>query len=444
MRNGGSKELTNIFYILICGLFFAVVPTGSVRAETFEFLTYAPPAGWTKEVSADKTVYRRRSGVGAIVFYAGYPSNRPAADEFREMWRKRLEATVPGAAPPPEIQRDGDYTAAVGMRVVNAQGTLTTIVLSAFIGRGRAVGVLTMSAGDDVFAEVKTFFDGLSVNPGASVPSTDSGRPSAGEPNLEYKVPAGYTTERDGRLIVLSPPKMDEKTPCAYVVGPPRASSGKLETDARTALPEILPGWRPKSEHYTALRGVSGDGWEYFVFQTDMVGNVDGREQSLTAMAIALQTDSGQVSIAWGFGNAAYCSIHRIAFAGFFHGLRPRGWPSDGGRAMSRELNGLWRLTTDYGLAQYKFTADGGYQYGMSAVTSYGLPNTTYSNVRDGRYELREGQLILKPEGKGGATERYRVRIYDEYLSGTWQRYLSLYDEKNDPANDVQYARIED
>ena len=42
--------MTNSFWLSMLGLLAAVVLlAGTARADTFEFLTYTPPPGWTKQ-----------------------------------------------------------------------------------------------------------------------------------------------------------------------------------------------------------------------------------------------------------------------------------------------------------------------------------------------------------------------------------------------------------
>src|SRR5215203_2057060 len=135
---------TRITHCLVPALLFAIfLLPGGVYADTFEFLTYTPPAGWKKEAASDGILYKRPSGIGLIYLYNSYPTTAQAPDEFAKVWRAKVEPKLPGSAPRPEVQRDGDYTVAVGARQVNAQGTFTTITVAAIVGRGRAVGVLT-------------------------------------------------------------------------------------------------------------------------------------------------------------------------------------------------------------------------------------------------------------------------------------------------------------
>jgi hypothetical protein len=245
-------------------------------------------------------------------------------------------------------------------------------------------------------------------------------------------------------MVMLTPTTGDEKTPCAYGVSTTRPSKGTLDADARAALLEALPGWQLKSDSYNAMRGFAGAGWPYFWYRTDVQRLVGGSYEYATAMTMAFPAGPGRVNIVWGVGNPARCLLDDLAFARLFHSLRPRGWNSDGGKALSRDLQGTWRNSQRVGIAQYKFLANGRYEFGIGTTTSTGLLERTSSSVSDGRYELRGSELIITPDRRDRGVSKYRVRIYDEFVLGRWTRAMSLLDENAKPALEVQYMRIED
>ncbi len=431
MENMTKSFCRNVFGLLAVVTLLA----GNVYADTFEYLTFTPPSGWTKQASNDGSVYRRTSGIGLVTFYASYTATGSAADEFAKMWRARVGPTLPGPAPKPQVQRDGDYVAAVGAQRVDAQGTITNITLVTYVGRGRAIGVLTMTAGDEAIREVTAFLDSLTITPGSTAAATSN------DIEVDFDVPPGYVSGRDGNTIVLKPTTLDRNTPCIYGISPSRPSSGKLDTDAATAILEPLPGWQVKSDHYNAMRGITGAGWPYFWFRTDVRRLVGASYENLTAMTMAFPAGQGRVNIVWGFGSTGVCSSEDHAFSRLFHSLRPRGWTSDGGKAFAAELRGTWRNTESSGMAQYKFLADGRYEYGQGTSTTFSTLETRTGRAADGRYELRGGELIITG-GRGAA--KFRVRIYDEFSGGIWLRTLSLLNEGSNPALSVRYMRVQD
>jgi len=435
--------MINIFYIFMFGLFLTMIFSVKADAETFEFLNYTLPNGWKKQESFDKTTFQRTNGIGAIVFYASYPTNNSPDAEFAKMWREWLESQLAVKPPTPQIEREGNMTAAVGAATVNAQGTMTTAVLTAFVGRGRAICVLSLSAGDDVLREVMAFFDSIKILPETAVPQMNS-KNSTSEIEVDFQVPSGYTAKREGQSIVFTPAQLNDKTPCVYGISPARTSKGNLETDARAAILEMLPGWRIKSDYYNAIRGISADGWEFYRFMTDVqsLAPIDGSVQYLTAITMAFPASSGKTNIVWGFGKTGLCQLDDLAFAQLFHSLRPHGIASDGGKALMREMIGTWRDVQERGVAQYRFFADGRYEYGIGTITQFGTLQTTTSSVKNGRYKLSNGELILTSES--GEISKLLVRIYDHYNRGGWRRAMSVLKESGGNVLDIRYFRVED
>lgn len=436
--------MTNCFCLSMLGLLaVATLLAGEAYADTFEFLNYTPPSGWTSQPLQEGIAYRRPSGIGLITLYPSHPATGPASDEFVRAWRARVEPAVPGPAPQPQLQSEGDYTVAAGQRQVDAQGTTTTVTLVVIVGRGRAIGVLSVAAGDEALREVAAFFDGMTVAPGPPA-AQGPGPAPAGEIEVDFDVPPGYVSRRDGRMVVLMPTTADEKTPCAYGLSPARPSGGTLEADARAALLEVLPGWQIKGDNYYAMRGAAGAGWPYFWFRTDVQRLSGGSYEYAAAMTMAFPAGPGRVNIVWGVGSPARCTLDDLTFARLFHSLRPRGWSPDGGKALSRDLHGTWRNSQRLGIAQYRFMPDGRYEFGIGTVTTTGLLERTSSSVSDGRYELRGAELTVTPDRRDRGASRYRVRVYDEFALGRWRRAMSLLDENANPALEVQYMRVED
>ena len=432
--------MTKRFCRLGLGLFVVMVfLSGETFAETFEFLSFKVPPGWTIKPVDDGVAYVRPNGIGLIYFYPSYESTGSATDEFAKMWKTRVEPALPGAMPPPQTQRDGEYTVAAAGKQVSAQGTLTTVSFVAIVGKGRAIGVLTMAAGDDAVHEITTFLDTINIVPGAAVATAP-----AGAIDMDFSVPPGYTSERNGQAVVIKPTTLDRNTPCIYGVSPSRASKGSLEADARSAILEALPGWQIKSEHYNAMRGTAGDGWTYYWFRTDVQQMAGSSMQYLTAMTMAIPNGSNRVSIVWGFGSTGVCGSDDLHFTRLFHSLRPRGWTPDGGKAFARELQtGTWRNTESAGMAQFKFLASGRYAYGQGTSVTFGNLETRTGSVGDGAYALKGADLTLTPDSRRGV-RKFRARIYDEFSGGLWLRTLALLEEGSGSPLEVRYMRVED
>jgi hypothetical protein len=433
-----KKSMPRIFF---SSLFAILIFVAGAHADSFEFLTYTPPLGWTKQVLNDQTTYRRPNGIGMIAFTPSYQTVGLPADEFAKIWAGRVGTTLRGPTPPPQVERVGNYTVAIGGTKVNAQGALTTISLVAFVGHGRALGVLGMAAGDEAEREMMTFFDTLEASGGAA--ATTNSVPAAGV-EVEFDVPAGYVQQRDGNTIVLRPTKLDLKTPCIYGISPARPTRGSLDMDARAAILEALPGWQLKNDHeYNAWKGVTGAGWPYFWLRRDVGQLQGGSAKYLAAMSMAFPAGPGRVNIIWGFGDTSACTLDDTSFVRLLQSLRPRGWTSDGGKALGQQLHGTWRDTQAAGMSQYKFLPNGRYEYALGTSVTMGNLETRTGSVKEGRYELRGSELILTPDRDGRGVGKYRIRIYDDLRLGKWTRTMSLLNESGNPMADVHYLRVE-
>lgn len=94
------------------------------------------------------------------------------------------------------------------------------------------------------------------------------------------------------------------------------------------------------------------------------------------------------------------------------------------------------------GVAQYKFSADGRYEFGIGTITQFGLLVTTSSSVKNGHFAFGGGELVLTTER--GEVSKYRVRIYDHYNKVGWKKAISILKGSGNDALDLQYFRIED
>ena len=414
---------------LICLLFVMTFLAAPAFADSFEFLNFTPPVGWVSQPAQEGSIYRRVSGVGLVYFYPSYASTGTATDEFPKMWSARVEPSLPGPPPPSKTQSDRDYAVAVGAKQFDTKGSLTTVVLVSIVGRGRAICVLGMAEGNDILREVSAFLDSLNVNQNA---------PTSTIIDVEFTVPPNYVAGRDGPRITFQPKTLNAQTSCVYGLSPARASSGTLERDARVAILEAVPGWQLKSERYFAMRGTAPDGWPYFWYQTDIQQMNGATMQYLTAMTMAFPAGEGRVNMLWGFGPPQSCTLNDVAFVRLLNSLRPRGWAPDGGKAFTQQLVGTWRNTEAAGMAQYKFLANGNYEYGQGTSTTFSTRETRTGSVGDGTYAMRGPELTLTGRRPG----KYLVRVYDEFNGGIWLKTMALLNDGANPPFEVRYLRV--
>jgi hypothetical protein len=414
--------------------------------DTFEFVTFTPPPGWPMSQIDGGRRYTRSEpdGVGIIQLLSSRPATGPAAREFAEMWRAHAEP-IAGPPPQPTVGSEGEVTVALGASEVASQGTTVRVVVVTLLWRGRTLGVVGMATGPRRQAEMEAFFATLRATPSAApAPAPGPAGQGAGG-DLGFAVPPGYVQQRNGDVIVLTPATAGERTPCIYGIAPPVASSGNLEADAEAALVQVVvPGWRRLDGNRYAMRGVSAAGWEYAWFRAAFQGEIGGQPQAVNAMATVLPAGSGRVHVVWGMGSISRCLLDDVPFEQLFHSLRPAGWTSDEGRALARALVGTWRHTESVGMQQLHFRADGRYERDLGSRASVGVTERTSATATGGRFTLRDGALVLTPEHRPQSPDRYRVRLYDEWVAGGWKRAITLLDETTNPPLAVPYYRVDE
>ena len=418
-------------------------------AETFENLSYTPPPGWAVQNTPEGKLYvgKDASGMGTalIAVYASQPGHPSASQAFTSYWRMHVEKALPGPPPEPKLGMEGDYSLAAGTKQGSIQGAPVNATLIAFVGRGRVFGAMGVARGDEMSRAMLTFFSSLrllSAAPSAAAATLPSKGP-AGSPEIDFDLPPGYVAGREGPNIVLSPVNDDKQTPCTFGITPPRPSRGSLDAHAEAALLDVYPGWQRMNNERRIIKGNSATGWPYFWNTAYVWEGASAFAKRGSVMAMAIPAGRGRVHVIWGRGNP-FCTFDDVSSAKFFFGLRPRGWVSDEGKAIARDLQGTWRWT-NYSSAsmmmQYTFSPDGRFVLDSGSTTQLGLSERTSTGTRGGRYSLRGTEIVLTRDS--GDRRAFRVRTYEEFHLGSWKRVMSLLDESASPQAIVDYFRVD-
>lgn len=443
---------------------------GTAFADAFEFLAFTPPGKpWVKNVQDDgRIIYSRNAahGVGIILLIPSITPIGTPAEEFQTFWRAHVtpinKAPVPAK---PQERAARDLTMVWGATVVDIAGAKTDVQVVMFVGRGSVLGTVTMTSGADAIRDVAAF--------NASVKVLDANRPIAHKPEkapakppekpaqpvrpalspapvapvapaaaadvaVTYQTPPGYTTKKDSSWVWFIPTTVSKETACVYGIGPPRATLGSLEKDAHAALDKLPSGWQRLNRNSTKHRGVASTGWSYY-YVSDFTRNTSGNG---TAMALALPAPSNKTTIVVGIG-AHECQANDNAFAALFHSLVPDGWTSDEGKALRKGLLASWRYTTGtsstYGMMQYAFYPNGRYQLAYGTSAELGYYEYTYTGLGDGAWSL-DGDVLTIVRDKDRSTQRYRVRVFSDWMGTEWRDAIQLYDEKS--SNLVYYKVV--
>jgi hypothetical protein len=263
--------------------------------------------------------------------------------------------------------------------------------------------------------------------------------------DLAFTVPPGYAQQRQGDVVILAPANPDPHA-CIYGLAGRHAATGALDTAAEAALVQlVVPGWRRLDDRHAAMRGTAVDGWPYAWYRAAFEGQMNGQRQVVNAMAMVLPAGAGQVHVVWGMGSISRCLLDDATFDQLFQSLRPAGWTPDGGQALTRALIGTWRFSagSGVGMQQLTFRADGRYARDLGSRTRLGVTERTSATATDGRFVLRNGQLVLTPDQRPGDPDRYRVRIFEEWIIGGWKPSLTLADGRTIQPGVAQYYRVD-
>jgi len=408
-------------------------------AERFESILYVPPpAGWSVlDLGEERRFVRQEETGNGLILLTRRPATGSPVEAFAALWQEHAARLVPGPAPEPSSRREAEFTVLSGARKIVSAGAPVTASVLAVVGHGRAVGVVGISTGEEVQSEVAALLESvrLAPDPGAAVAA--GGPETAGE--LEYEVPPGYLERSEPGRIVLLPEVLDAPTPCVYGLAPPRRTSGSLESDAQAALLEVLErSWRPVAARRKEMRGTSSTGWPYAWVRSAFQRDPPGADETV-AMAMVLPAGGGRVHVVWGRGSSAQCGLHDVSFERLFHGLRPGGWTSDGGRALARDVVGTWLSGGPAGARKLVLGADGRYERTSTSEGTGAPPGMPIH----GRYVLRGSELTLTAEEGARDVRRYRVRLFDDRRPEGWRRFLTLLEDRPGRARIRKYARTD-
>jgi hypothetical protein len=273
-------------------------------------------------------------------------------------------------------------------------------------------------------------------------PVTLAAQPAPGD--LGFDVPAGYARHEKDGIVILAPAAPDAHA-CMYGIAGRHGATGPLEAAAEAAVVQlVVPGWRRLDDRHAAMRGSSADGWPYAWWRASFEGTMNGQRQVVNASALVLPAGQGQVHVVWGMGSISRCLLDDATFERLFQSLRPSGWTSDGGRAMAQALAGTWRFSagSGVGLQQLTFRSDGRYTRDLGTRTRLGVAERTAATATDGRFALRDGDLVLIPDQRPIDPDRYGVRVFEEWTLGRWRRALTLVDRRAASPGVAQFHRV--
>ena len=273
-----------------------------------------------------------------------------------------------------------------------------------------------------------------------------------------FNVPAGWTAmPRGPNMWVVSPPSETGER-CTINLWPMMGASGGdlLNNAAQTWGPTFKEFAVPPGAAAQYVRGVSPQGWEYAIVQSDMAapGSPDA---NLTGFVMLVRLGNRTAMISWLSKAKLYSTCVHVytglpkVWPRFFATLQFKGWTAPPGSRLTSAVTGSWESfgtsTGGGAVLQYAFTPAGRYAFtGVGqrymALSRFEAAVWTSTTFGDGAYSIRGNELTLIPD-QGGQPETFFIRLEQESRDGqNWTE--KLYMMKPQRVTYLDGARIED
>jgi hypothetical protein len=455
-------------FTFVCLLALSQGPQAFAQRETFDVATFTPPIGWQRGQRPGFLVFegsRIRDGrmtSGQIFFFASHAASANAADNFTAEWHRLVVQPLRTNLPPriETRQRPDGWTVVSGTIVIPQPGNPITSVLYTITGSGRVVSVLVNATSQEFLDAGASFVDALSLQPTsgeqtaatptALVPPSPAPGPATPAPatgsfgDYLYAVPKGWnsTTYSDG--MVHASPTFNNGERCQITVLQMRPASGDVAVDAIGAFTEIFKADPRQNAAYphpspTFTHGTSGDGWEYFMIQKSLGGQV-GDYSAVQARVFAARlndrlalvlTTSKVPLVSMCFGE-----LVRDEWPRFFHSLHFKSWrPITQEQKNVARLAGTWTTATATVADRYSFAPNG--RYGTAAAATYRTrisPNevlaTTQAFFGNGSYAIKGNAIVFTADDdkKNPVTRWFRLEDVSKDVGRTWTEQLCILD----------------
>lgn len=266
-----------------------------------------------------------------------------------------------------------------------------------------------------------------------------------------YAVPPGWSrisNPNNPKAATYQSPVYNGGEVCRIAVFPPMPSSGNITDDARKTFAGMmgvdpLANSGPPFPYTTVVRGLSPEGWSYFVIKHSINGRFGeyGRLYGTTTLAVQL---GSQTVIIVGTGkdpqvSQCFGELVRDAWPAFFASLHFNTKPSpQQEQAFRSSIVGTWTaVASSMAAGQYTFTAQG--RYLSTAAFMQRSPSganrvleATSAYFGDGRFSFQGNTLVLTPDNGRGNPTSAMIRIEQEskdlgaQLGAKWTDRLCL------------------
>ena len=441
------------------------------QTETIDLATFAAPAGWKRTASDNSVMFEdRRRQAGRIEFcqiylFRSQPAGTTAVEDFQKEWNAKIVQIVgigQQAAPKVERSTDGWEVASAYVDSVK-QGVPVRALLVVSSGFGKEVSVLVLVSPSAYGPELENFFKSLRLKPtpiGGPKPVEPPpavngvpmlGGPPSGSPPTGATAPAatgplGYAyavpnlwkrQEARDRTVLLSPLYQGGEQ-CQLTLLPMRPAARPLAEEAAGAYRAVFRTEPLTGDIYppTKLeRGMSPDGWEYFVIRKSIgpnsgMGTILLMAQSGSKMATVVATSKTPLV------SNCFGELVRDQWPAFFYslGLKNEQTAPQARAAIQQALTGTWITATATVGLRYAFLPNGRYagaagasQY-RESLTGTGVVQTTQAYFGDGSYAFDGNTLVLTGDDHRVTRDYFRLQQVSKDFGRTWSPELCLLD----------------
>lgn len=138
---------------------------GFAQRETFDLLSFVPPAGWERSQNKDAISFLKynsdRSGYCLIAVYDHREASNDVSKEFEIEWKSLIEDSKHIPLPPkPTVEQGKDWSVITGSNTSSTQPPYVANLIS-MVGQGKIVSVVVFISDENFMTSVQQFISEL-------------------------------------------------------------------------------------------------------------------------------------------------------------------------------------------------------------------------------------------------------------------------------------------
>ncbi len=262
-----------------------------------------------------------------------------------------------------------------------------------------------------------------------------------------YAIPAGWTSRRYPDGIVLSSSNGENCHLTLWQMQPP---SDSIASDASAIFSEIFKTLRTQrgSTAPSMVRGVSAQGWPYYIIKHGLSAPGDGYVFWGFAFVARLGSQVARISGISKDPLVSSCFGLMMAdvWPNFFYSLRFKNWDATQRQSdLSKKIHGVWMSATATAGDRWEFAPNGRFASAAAAQRYFRTSSTEITTVTDayfgdGAYSVRGHRVTFTYDDHQRRPETGLIRLEQESLDGgrTWSEKLHLLRTSNIDGSEFQ------